>query len=112
MSSAARRYIESVRSSGILGRCARVVVGRRFHRRSWSAFGDRDERGTHDALPDHVAGLNHLRYGARGARGIGYLEHRLMEVWIEFLVQRFEFLYSVLLQDLQKFALGEFYSVE
>jgi hypothetical protein len=39
-------------------------------------------------------------------------EHRLMQVWIEFFVQRLEFLYSVLLQHLQEFALGEFDAVE
>ena len=35
-----------------------------------------------------------------------------MEVWIEFLVQWLEFLNSVLLQHLQKFALGELDAVE
>ena len=35
-----------------------------------------------------------------------------MEVWIEFLVQRFEFLHAVLFQDLEKLALGELDAIE
>jgi hypothetical protein len=35
-----------------------------------------------------------------------------MEIWIEFLVQRFEFLHAVLFQHLEKFALGEFDAIE
>src|SRR5262249_8831608 len=103
---------ESVRAWRLLGRYVGVVVGRRFHRSSGSAFGDRDQRGSQDALTDHVAGLYHLRYGSCGARRIGSLVHGLMDVWIEFVIQRLEFFYSVLLQHLQELALSELDAVE
>src|SRR5262245_14941398 len=97
----------SARTPRLVRRRARIVVGRRFHRALWSAFGDGNERRSQNALADHVTGLYHPRHRAGGPGGIGQLEHRLMDIWIEFLAQRLEFLDSVLFQHFQEFALRE-----
>ena len=81
-------------------------------RRLGPALGNADKRRTQHAVADHVAGLHHLDHRPVRDVGVWHLEHGLMQVRVEFLALRIEFLHAVALERFQEIALGQVDAVD
>src|SRR5690349_17965250 len=106
--SAGRRFGSHPTSTDLLGRAAGLVAVGSRGRRPCATLGDADQRRTQHAIADHEAGLHDLNDGTRRHAGIGNLEHRMLEIRIEFFARRVELLDPVLFQCVEQRALGQF----